>query len=311
MSYLSTSPSSIGQFVQGVAIGTLLQDSGSSVLASNITTIFNVIVNGGSSYPSVNLTQINFPELITVTNIFSISLQSEITVLSAPVLETIGSNFVLDSDGLTSIDLSSLESIGGGITILGLNGMNIFSLPSLTHMGGMNINNNAITTVMDFGAVVGTIGATAIHDNAALTTISGLGGVVATSGNMVINNNVLLTSLNLDSLVSVVDSLSIISCAFSTLAFPSLTTLISMVITDNGSLTAINLGSANTCVNIEFSRNDLSQASVDDILAKIDGAGASNGSLNLSGGTNAIPSAAGLLSKTSLEGRGWTVIVNE
>lgn len=49
---------------------------------------------------------------------------------------------------------------------------------------------------------------------------------------------------------------------------------------------------------------------IDRILAQLDTAGANNGSVTLSGGTNAIPSAAGLTSKTNLEGKGWTVTVN-
>jgi hypothetical protein len=32
--------------------------------------------------------------------------------------------------------------------------------------------------------------------------------------------------------------------------------------------------------------------------------------VNLSGGTNAAPSATGLSAKSNLEGRGWTVLVN-
>jgi len=49
---------------------------------------------------------------------------------------------------------------------------------------------------------------------------------------------------------------------------------------------------------------------IDNILIGIDNAGQSNGALNVSGGTNAIPTAAGLTAKSNLEGRGWTVTVN-
>lgn len=49
---------------------------------------------------------------------------------------------------------------------------------------------------------------------------------------------------------------------------------------------------------------------IDQILADLDTAGGSNGDVTLQGGTNAIPSAAGLTSKSNLEGKGWTVTVN-
>jgi len=56
--------------------------------------------------------------------------------------------------------------------------------------------------------------------------------------------------------------------------------------------------------------NALTQAAVDNVLAALVESGAINGTLNLSGGTNAIPSAAGLADKAILEGDGWTVTVN-
>ena len=52
----------------------------------------------------------------------------------------------------------------------------------------------------------------------------------------------------------------------------------------------------------------LYQSEVDDILAQLDTAGASNGQTDLRG--NTAPSATGLAAKTSLEGKGWTVLVD-
>ena len=55
----------------------------------------------------------------------------------------------------------------------------------------------------------------------------------------------------------------------------------------------------------------LSLTSVNAILVALDACGASNGTCDLSGGTSSAPSGAGLTSKTNLEGKGWTVTVNE
>jgi hypothetical protein len=49
---------------------------------------------------------------------------------------------------------------------------------------------------------------------------------------------------------------------------------------------------------------------IDNILAAVNNAGTSGGNLQLEGGTNGIPTAAGLADKLELEGRGWTVTVN-
>jgi hypothetical protein len=49
---------------------------------------------------------------------------------------------------------------------------------------------------------------------------------------------------------------------------------------------------------------------VDSILVQLDTNGVTDGTVNLSGGTNGIPTATGLAAKISLEGKGWTVTVN-
>lgn len=51
----------------------------------------------------------------------------------------------------------------------------------------------------------------------------------------------------------------------------------------------------------------LDQASVDNILVSIERAGTSNGTLTITGGTSAAPSATGTAAKTALQARGWTV----
>ena len=54
----------------------------------------------------------------------------------------------------------------------------------------------------------------------------------------------------------------------------------------------------------------LTQASVDAILVALSLNGISGATIDLQGGTNAIPSATGLAAKTVLEGNGWEVYIN-
>lgn len=59
---------------------------------------------------------------------------------------------------------------------------------------------------------------------------------------------------------------------------------------------------------LQFANNcALDVASLDNILITIESSGTSNGFLDLGGGNNGIPSAAGLTAKTALQGRGWVV----
>lgn len=75
-------------------------------------------------------------------------------------------------------------------------------------------------------------------------------------------------------------------------------------------LTALDVASLTILETLDASGNALPEAEVDGVLAALDDTGINNGTVDLSGGTNAIPSAAGLASKASLEGKGWTVTVN-
>ena len=54
----------------------------------------------------------------------------------------------------------------------------------------------------------------------------------------------------------------------------------------------------------------LTQASVDAILVALSLNGISGATIDLEGGTNATPGAAGLAAKTILEGNGWDVLIN-
>ena len=99
------------------------------------------------------------------------------------------------------------------------------------------------------------------------------------------------------------------------------TSTLSVNIRNNSSLTTISriyqlvTGSVNVGRTIiyDFSGNALSQASVDALLVAIDaGKGTDTGTrqVDLSGGTNSTPGAAGLAAKASLVAAGWVVTNN-
>lgn len=80
------------------------------------------------------------------------------------------------------------------------------------------------------------------------------------------------------------------------------------------SLTSFPAGMFDTCPATNFADAfvgcALNQTSIDNILVSIAAAGTSGGTLNMTGGTNATPSATGLAAKATLVGRGWTVTHN-
>ena len=63
--------------------------------------------------------------------------------------------------------------------------------------------------------------------------------------------------------------------------------------------------------DVNLNGNALTEEVVNDVLQWLDGSGVENGSVNLAGGTNAIPTGTGLTAKTNLQGKGWNVTVNQ
>jgi hypothetical protein len=78
----------------------------------------------------------------------------------------------------------------------------------------------------------------------------------------------------------------------------------------NADITAVTLFEQ-ALNDVNISDTALTEESVNDILQWLDGGGLENGFVDLSGGTSAVPTGSGLTAKTNLEGKGWTVIVNQ
>ena len=76
------------------------------------------------------------------------------------------------------------------------------------------------------------------------------------------------------------------------------------------SLTSIDFTGLVNLYNVNLFDNSLSQESVDYILTFLANGSVSGGSVDLSGGTSAPPSAIGLAAIATLEARGWDVFVN-
>jgi len=96
---------------------------------------------------------------------------------------------------------------------------------------------------------------------------------------------------------------------FTSLDFTGITTMTELF---NGStgLQHINITGCVNLDDVELDSNDLTEASVDHVLITLDNNGLTGGYIDLSGGTNATPSALGLAAEASLVIKGWTVFIN-
>ena len=174
----------------------------------------------------------------------------------------------------------SLRAVGAGVfvddtTVTVINNC-YFESTSLT-----NIELNALSTV---GV------ANYIANNAALTDIS-LPLLSTVGGDNSIQNNAALTDIS-QPLLSTVGGANYIA--------------------NNPSLTNITISSTGFTAGGDyyFNNNALSEETVDNILIAFDNSGIENKTIFLDGVTNSVPSASGLIAKSNLEGKGWTVNVN-
>jgi len=78
----------------------------------------------------------------------------------------------------------------------------------------------------------------------------------------------------------------------------------------NTAITSIIVADTQPIIDFNAFNCALTETAVDDILVVLSNNGESNGYVDVSGGTNAAPSATGLAAKLVLEGNGWTVTVN-
>ena len=78
----------------------------------------------------------------------------------------------------------------------------------------------------------------------------------------------------------------------------------------SNSITSITLPEANLN-DVNLNNNALTEEAVNNTLQWLDGSGVENGYVDLSGGDNAIPTGNGATAKTNLQGKGWTVNVNQ
>jgi hypothetical protein len=151
---------------------------------------------------------------------------------------------------------------------------------------------------------------TLVLNNNSLTTVT-IPSTLTNLTNLYLYNNS-LTTVTIPNTLTALETLDLRDNSLTTLTIPNtLTALTNLYLTDN-SLTTVTIPKTLTALtNLDLNNNALNLASVDAVLLNLDTAGALNGTLYLSGGTNASPTGGATnVNKLSLEGKGWTVNIN-
>ncbi len=213
---------------------------------------------------------------------------------------------------LTTFEIPTLLT-AGGIIVSSCPVLTSIAFDSATIGSGVNISFNPELTSISFPLLdlAGSDAGISITSNPELPSISFPSLTQALTLN--IDDNELLSSLSVPLLENVVGDVVIISNdILPNVDLSELLTTNFMDVRDNPLLTSLVINSAIIVASSTFNliNNAFIEATVDDILSTLDTGGQINGILKLEGGTNATPSAAGLVSKANLEGKGWTVTNN-
>lgn len=213
------------------------------------------------------------------------------TPITAPI-----PTFTISTTGAQGVSGLSFNfpNSAGGFSMNAMTDVQTLAFPNLTTIGGLcTFDSNPVLTSVNFPVLA------------------------SSTATIVLISDPLLTSVLFPSLTTVTGASGIeidSNVALATLSFPSLVTVSNgMTITGNTALTSLNLSALvpTNGKNYNFSGNALTLGTLDQLLAVfINASSYVSGTLNISGGTNAVLDAGALTLVAVLTGRGVTVTHN-
>ncbi len=267
-----------------------------------------------------SLRTVNFNNLSHLTSlaIKEVPLLENLSFENLPSLESLSLSY-LDFSEVNLNNLSSLNSLSlsyldfSGITLNNLPSLNSLSLTHLTNLQSLDLSElNSISQV--YLTEIPTL-ETLIIDNSNLDNIN-----LYNVGILEFNNNILsgltrifwqnssLEKFNDNELISL-DVLYLDNNNLSEFTGNTLPNITYLGLSHN-LLTSIDISGLNNISTLNLYNNNLDENSVNAVLAKLVSNPINSGALDLSGGSNATPTAQGLIDKATLESRGWTVTTN-
>ena len=207
-----------------------------------------------------------------LTDIGDISTLTQLTILS------LYSNQLTDIGDISTLtQLADLRLYDNQLTDIG-------DISTLTQLTILSLYSNQLTDIGDISTLT-QLADLRLYDNQ-LTDI----------GDISTLNQLTVLRLNNNQLTDIGD-------------ISTLTQLAVLYLSDNQLTDIGGIGSA-SLTTIRIENNALIQTCVDQVINDVDSLGASNGTLNLSGGTNSAPSGASSTALANLITKGWTVTTN-
>jgi hypothetical protein len=291
----------------------------------------------------VALTTINLDSLVSLSYFYIVGC-TLLASASFPALRRGALYFNGTLPALTSISaplmdsaMASITSVYEGLNLLSCAALSSISFPVLRKASVLSVTSCTSLATVAFPALQSVArppgslfevplgGSLTLTGLSAMTSLSlpvlaTVGGAIAISG-----ANVGLTTISLPLLATVGSTITVSTCTgLTTLNLPALVTVAGDIAANSGhtALTTVALGTVGVtrdiAGNVTLTGQALSEASVDAILAVLASLDGTNGTtawgagrtVNLSGGTSATPSVAGLASKATIVARGGTVTNN-
>lgn len=185
----------------------------------------------------------SFPELTTVIASNIDGSGGETTSFSAPKLKTVSGDFELYENPISFLDLSSLETVGGGFDVADDILITSLELPELISVGGFSyFGSNCPNLVSASVSKLISCGGFEASQSPNLVSLS-IPFLTTSTGGVSFDDNASLTAVDLSSLVSATGLSFRNDPSLAELSFPSLTTIAGggSIAADNAVLTSLSM----------------------------------------------------------------------
>lgn len=249
------------------------------------------VKGGGSGPPPAVTLDLIIPYVPGVTH-------ADATITYASTTGNTGVNLIAP---VKTCSDSAITTIGGNFWILSPY-INSISLPALTHITQdlqIDVDNNQPNTVVP------------TMTSLSLPALTNVRNILV--GQNYGSNYPTLASMSFPALVSATGDVTIMSNALTTLNLggsAGVCTISSISFSGSGALANLTVAASFKCAAIDISGNQLSLTSVNNLLVALVTGRLANGSIDISGGSNASPSGAGAAAVVTLTANGWSVTTN-
>jgi sugar lactone lactonase YvrE len=193
------------------------------------------------------------PDSINLTN------DTQQTAFYLPWVSALAGDLTIaDNPSLTTVDASSLVTVGGSVDLSGNTSLTTIDASSLTTVGGsLDVSGNTSATAIDASSLVTCGGSVDLSGNTSLTTIDA-SSLTTVGGSLDVSGNTTATTIDASSLVTVGGSVDLSgNTSLTTIDASSLTTVGgSLDVSGNTSATNINMSAlVTTSGELEISGN--------------------------------------------------------